>query len=70
MDFKFIETMRDILYIRCKIPEDALRTSVRLWILCDASPSGGIIVIAYSGHERKNGLWSSDLLFAKSLLCP
>ena len=69
-NFKFIDKMRDILYIRCKIPEDALRTSIRLWILCDALPSGGIIVSAYSGHERKNGLWSSDLLFAKNLLCP
>ena len=55
-NFKFIDKMRDILYIRCKIPEDALRTSVRLWILCDALPSGGIIVSAYSGHERKNRL--------------
>ena len=69
-NFKFIEDMRDVLYVRCKIPENALRSTVRIWILCDASPCGGIIVSAYSGHERGDGSWSSDLLFAKNLLCP
>ena len=69
-NFHFIEEMRDILYIRCKIPEDSLRTSVRLWLVGDASPSGGIIICAYSGHERRDKSWSSDLLFAKNLLCP
>ena len=69
-NFKFIETVRDILYVRCKVPEDALRCTVRLWLLCDGSPDGGMIVTAYSGCERSNGLWSSHLLCAKNLLTP
>ena len=69
-NFKFIEEMRDIYYVRCKIPENALRPTVRIWILCDASPSGGLIVAAYSGHEKGDGTWSSNLLFAKNLLSP
>ena len=69
-DFKFIEEMRDIQYVRCRIPEDALRSTVRLWLLCDASPCGGMIITAYSGNERRDGSWSSDLLFAKNLLSP
>ena len=40
-NFKFIEEMRDIKYVRCMVPEDALRPTVRIWLLCDASPSGG-----------------------------
>ena len=69
-NFKFIEEMRDVCYVRCKIPIDALRPTVRLWILCDASPCGGLIVAAYSGNQRADGSWSSDLLFAKNLLSP
>ena len=69
-NFKFIEEMRDIKYVRCMVPEDALRPTVRIWLLCDASPSGGLIVCAYSGNERKDGSWSSNLLFAKNLLSP
>ena len=69
-NFKFIEEMRDICYVRCKIPVDARRPTVRIWILCDASPSGGLVIAAYSGNERSDGSWSSSLLFAKNLLSP
>ena len=69
-NFKFIEEMRDIKYVWCMVPEDAVRPTVRIWILCDASPSGGLIIAAYSGNERRDGTWSSSLLFAKNLLCP
>ena len=69
-NFKFIEEMRDILYVRCRIPEDAVRCTVRLWLLCDGSPDGGMIVTAYSGCERKDGSWSCQLLCAKNLLTP
>ena len=70
MNFKFIEEVRDILYVRAKVPEDALRCTVRLWLLCDGSPDGGMMVTAYSGCERANGSWSSQLLCAKNLLTP
>ena len=66
-DFQFIEDVRDIMYVRCRVPVDALRCSVRLWLLCDGSPDGGIIVTVYSGFERSNGSWSSQLLCAKNL---
>ena len=69
-NFRFIEEMRDVMYVRCQIPADALRCTVRFWLLCDASPDGGILIQAYSGHERKDGSWSCQLLCAKSLLCP
>ena len=35
-NFKLIEELRDVLYVKCPIPEDALRPSVRIWILSDA----------------------------------
>ena len=69
-NFLFIEEMRDILYVRCKVPTDALRCTVRLWLLCDGSPDGGMIIAVYSGCERVGGTWSSQLLCAKNLLTP
>ena len=69
-NFHFIEELRDVLYVRCKIPTDALRCTVRLWFLCDGSPDGGMIITAYSGCERVGGSWSSQLLCAKNLLTP
>ena len=69
-NFKLIEELRDVLYVKCPIPEDALRPSVRIWILSDAAPDGGIIVSAHAGCERRDGTWSCQLLFARSLLSP
>ena len=69
-DFRFIEEMRDVMYVRCKVPTDALRCSLRLWLLCDGSPDGGMVVTAYSGFEKSNGSWSCQLLCAKNLLTP
>ena len=69
-NFKFIDQMRDVCYVRCRIPSDALRPTVHLWVLCDASSCGGIIIAAYSGNQRRDGSWSSDLLCAKNLLSP
>ena len=69
-NFKLIEELRDVLYVKCPIPEDALRPSVRIWILSDAAPDGGIIISAHAGCERRDGTWSCQLLFARSLLAP
>ena len=69
-NFEFIEEMRDILYVRCMIPEDAKRCTVALWLLCDASPDGGILIVAYALYERKDGSWSCQLLCAKNVLIP
>ena len=69
-NFEFIEEMRDVLYIRCRIPPDAKRCTVVIWLQCDTSPGGGIIINAYSCHERRDGSWSCQLLCAKSILVP
>ena len=68
-NFKLIEDVRDILYVRCPIPSDALRHTVRLWLLCDGA-DGGMIISAYSGNERPDGTWSCNQLFSKGLLAP
>ena len=68
-NFQLIEDVRDILYIRCPITEDALRPTVRIWLKCDAA-DGGMIIVAYFGHERQNGKWSCYHLFSKNLLAP
>ena len=69
-NFQFIEEMRDIMYVRCQIPVDAKRCTALLWFLCDASPDGGIIIVAYACYERKDGSWSCQFLCSKSLLTP
>ena len=68
-NFKMIEEVRDIMYIRCSIPTDAISTQARVLLLCDAANSG-IILAAYVCYERKNKEWSCDLLFGKGLLAP
>ena len=68
-NFKMIDEMRDILYVRCPIPSDALRPTVRILILCDGA-KGGMIITAYSGNERPDSTWSCNHLFSKSLLAP
>ena len=64
-----IEDLRDVLYIRCPIPDDAIRPTVRLLFLCDAA-DGGMIISVYSGHERPGNIWSCGHLCAKNLLAP
>ena len=68
-NFKIIEEVRDILYVRCSIPSDAVSSKARILLLADAADDG-IIFAAYVGYLRKCGSWSSDLLFGKGLLAP
>ena len=68
-NFRMIEEVRDILYVRCSIPSDAVSTQARILLLCDAANSG-IILAAYACYERKDNQWSCDLLFGKGLLAP
>ena len=35
--FRMIEEVKDILYVRCSIPTDAVSTKVRILLLCDAT---------------------------------
>ena len=68
-NFKTIEEVRDIMYVRCSIPTDAVSSRARILLLGDAADDG-IIFGAYVGFQRKNGDWSCDLLFGKGLLAP
>ena len=68
-NFKLIEEVRDILYVRCSIPIDAVSQIARVLLLADAADNG-IIFAAYIGYLRKCGSWSCDLLFGKGLLAP
>lgn len=68
-NFKMIEELRDVLYVRCPIPSDALRPTVRIILQCDGA-DGGMLVTAHSGNERADTSWSCNHLFAKSLLAP
>ena len=65
-NFQIIHEMKDVIYVRCPIPEDALRPTVRLWMMCDGAPSGGMIITANSGNERPDKSWSCSHLFARS----
>ena len=68
-NFKMIEDVRDILYARCPIPENALSLKARIWILCDAA-DGGIMVAVYAGFELPDNRWSCSNLLGKGLLSP
>ena len=68
-NFQTIEEVRDIMYLRCSIPIDAVSTAARILLLGDAADDG-IILGAYVGYQRKCGDWSCDLLFGKGLLAP
>ena len=47
-NFKTIEEVRDIMYIRCSIPSDAVSIKARIYLLCDAAEVG-IVLAAYAG---------------------
>ena len=54
--FNFIEEMRDVYYVWCKIDDDAVRPSVRLWILCNTSPCGAWLLRPILGMKRETVL--------------
>ena len=68
-NFKLIEDVKDIMYLRCNIPSDAKRTSCRILLKVDAAEVG-IMVAAYSSYERVDGSWSCNHLLGKGLLAP
>ena len=65
-NFTIIEDIRDIIYVRAPIPDDALRPSVRILLQCDGAENG-MMITAHTGHKRPNGLWSCNHLIAKNL---
>ena len=68
-NFQILEDIRDISYVRCEIPSDALRQTVRLWLHCDGAEDG-MIIVAHIGYEKSDGSWSCNHLIAKNLLSP
>ena len=56
--------IRDIYYVRCSIPSDALDYKPRLLLFLDAADIG-IVIGVYACYERPGNIWSCDLLFGK-----
>ena len=48
-----IEDVRDILYVRCSIPIDAVSNKARILLLCDAANSGIILAAVRSYNNTK-----------------
>ena len=67
-NFRMIQDCRDIMYVRCSIPSNAVSLKARIWILCDAAE--GIIVGCYIGFEVPGNRWSCSNVLGKSLLAP
>ena len=68
-NFKMIEDVRDIMYVRCPIPPNALNLEARIWILCDAA-EGGVMVGSYAGFQLPENKYSCHNLLGKGLLAP
>ena len=68
-NFEIIESMREFIYLRCSRPQDAVRTTCRLWILVDAA-EWGMILTVYVGWERRNGQYSCSHLYGRGILGP
>ena len=67
-NFKIIQDCRDIMYMRCPVPVDAVSLKARVWILGDAAD--GIIVGVYVGFEIPGKRWTCTNVLGKSLLAP
>ena len=68
-NFRIIQNVKDIIYIRCTIPENATSLKARIYILCDAA-DGGVMVGVYAGFPLPDGSWSCNNLLGKGLLVP
>ena len=49
-NIKMIEQMRDIMYVRCLIPSDALRTTASIYVMNDAAQPA-IVTSVYARYE-------------------
>ena len=68
-NIKMIEQMRDIMYVRCSIPSDALRTTASIYVMNDAAQPA-IVTSVYARYERPQGEWSCQQIFGKGALAP
>jgi len=56
-----MEEIRDIYYVRCSIPSDALDYKPRFLLFSNAADIG-IVIGVYEFYERPGNTWSCDLL--------
>ena len=56
-NFGMIEDVRDIMYVRCPRPADAVSLKARIWILGDAADCG-IMIAVYSCFELPYDVWT------------
>ena len=68
-NFNQIQQLRGMIYVRCNKPDDALRSTCRLWVLVDAA-EWGMILTVYVGWERRSGGYSCSHLYGKGILGP
>ena len=68
-NFDIISSLNDIQFRRCVVPEDALNLEIELLCFADASEQLACSAI-YARFKRKNGLYSCQLLFARSKIIP
>lgn len=68
-NFYLMHSMRELVYLRCSIPVDALRQTASIYVVNDAAVPAMITAI-YARYERPNQNWSCQQIFAKVLLSP
>ena len=69
VNFRMVEDVRDVMYLRSPVPVDAIDLKARIWILCDAA-DGGIMIAVYCCFRLPSNRWSCANLLGKGLLAP
>ena len=68
-NFEIISKMSEIKFKRCVVPEDAISLDIETLEMADASLDMACSAI-YVRFKRKNGLYSCQLVFARSKIVP
>ena len=68
-NFDTVSQIREIRFRRCVVPGDALNLDVETIEISDASPQMACSAI-YVRFKRKNGLYSCQLIFARTKIVP
>ena len=65
----FVESLRDLQFIRCPIPSGAINPKkMIIWLTSDHAEVA--MIAAYAGYELEDGSFSCTLLMGKNLLPP
>ena len=68
-NFLDVEKCKGIKFHRPRMPEDAINSKMRLWVLVDAAKEL-MSVWSAVGFKRRDGTWSCAFLVARCLLVP